>query len=204
MGSGRKTCVYCGEEVPSSVYKRHVNTYHDDMIRPLSVPYRVFKLFFYINCAITLFVLSSTGVNLYGLNDFSAEIMRLFFALLSGGCVVEFTISLKKFIKKTGVRVTIEKKQELKTMNLIKKGIALGKALHSNRKGISAGGIIMAVFGTVLGIYLFAFMFPDAIYQLFNITWHADVPEGVQTLSTTIVALVGAIVFVLLLVKQVD
>lgn len=57
----------------------------------------------------TLFYLSFSGLNLYNLAPIPAEIMRLFFASLSGGLVVEFTISLKKFIRKTGVSVTIEK-----------------------------------------------------------------------------------------------
>lgn len=87
---------------------------------------------------------------------------------------------------------------------LIEKGIAFGKALRSNRKAISPMSIVVGIMGTVIGIYLFASMFPDAVNLLFNISWDAGVPEGVQTLSTTIVALIGAIVFVLLLVKQVD
>lgn len=87
---------------------------------------------------------------------------------------------------------------------LIKQGIAFGKALRSNRKALSPMTIVVGIMGTVIGIYLFAVMFPDAVNLLFNVSWDEAVPEGVQTLSTTIVALIGAIVFVLLLVKQVD
>lgn len=73
-----------------------------------------------------------------------------------------------------------------------------------SKKGSSATGIVLAIIGVVLGIYMFALMFPSAIYELFNVTWHADVPDGVETLATTVVALVGVIAFVLLLVKQAD
>jgi len=88
--------------------------------------------------------------------------------------------------------------------DLIKQGIALGKSLHKNHKGISGVGAVTAIIGVVIGIYVFALMFPDALETLFNVSWDESVPAGVVTLSTTVVALLGAIVFVLLLVKQAD
>lgn len=76
--------------------------------------------------------------------------------------------------------------------------------IKRSRVGASPVSIVIGLIGVVVGIYVFALMFPDAVNTLFNITWGASVPTGVQTLSTTLVAIIGAIVFILLLLKQTE
>lgn len=92
-------------------------------------------------------------------------------------------------------------------MSLIEQGKVLGiKWLRRlrDRKAISPMAVAVTIVSAVLGIYMFALMFPDAIYMLFNATWHADVPSGVQTLATTVVAIIGVVVFILIMLKQAE
>lgn len=84
------------------------------------------------------------------------------------------------------------------------KSLEIGARLSGNRRGIAGTMIAVTIVSVVLGIYIFATMFPDAIYELFNATWHASVPASVQTLATTVVAIIAVVVFILVLLRQAD
>jgi hypothetical protein len=91
-------------------------------------------------------------------------------------------------------------------MNLketLEQGRTVGRFLYDKR-GAGPVAVAMSLIVVVLGIYMFALMFPDAIYELFNVTWHASVPDGVETMATTIVAIIGVVVFILLLLRQAE
>lgn len=80
----------------------------------------------------------------------------------------------------------------------------IGVKLAGNRKGAASTAIAVTIVSVVLGIYIFATMFPDALYELFNATWHASIPASVQTLATTVVAIIAVVVFILVLLRQAD
>lgn len=114
LGSGYKTCVYCGFEIPSSVYRKHISEYHKDMLNPLPLPSRMFKTLFFFASALYLFGFSLSGVNVFGYMDALIPFERALCAFLAGGCVVEFTISLKKFIRLLGIGITYNKRSDEK------------------------------------------------------------------------------------------
>ena len=116
MGSGYTDCIYCGESVPSRLYAKHIQKYHKDMIKPLPIYSRAFKILFFFASALYLFGFSLSGANVYGVIDALIPFERVLCAFLAGGCIVEFTISLKKFLRQTGLTIGINK--EMKKINV--------------------------------------------------------------------------------------
>lgn len=198
MAKGRTTCQYCGDNIPSSYLKTHLRKDHPDVIKPLKTPIRSLKILVLSLEVITLAYISYSTINPY---------FSMLTAFLWGAILADLVINVKKLKRKLTQNVTITKIGESKRMDLkqiVENGKTFGRKLKENTRAASPTTVAMSLIVVVLGIYMFALMFPDAIYELFNVTWHASVPDGVETMATTIVAIIGVVVFILLLLKQAD
>lgn len=92
-------------------------------------------------------------------------------------------------------------------MNLIEQGKLLGQHMATkfarDNRAVSPAGVAVTIVSVVVGLYMFALMFPDSLQALFGANW-TGIPDGVETMGTTIVAIIGVVTFVLILLRQAD
>ena len=70
------------------------------------------------------------------------------------------------------------------------------------RRARSGSFMIGSILGLVLSLYVAGATLADAIINLTNSTKWASAPAAVQTLGTTVLGLVGVVVFIMMLLKS--
>ena len=195
MAKGYTICKYCGDYIPTVMLKNHMNTVHKDVLKPLSVYERTLKTIIFLGAGMYLFGFGLWGTNVYGVIDALIPLERIFCFIFSGYCFSEFAVNFKKLIRQF--------REPVYVFNVGGGEKSKMRKILKNTKASSGVGMAVSIVGIVIGIYMFATLMPGALIDLFNQTW-TGVPDGIQTLATTIVALVGVAAFVLVLIRRGD
>lgn len=77
------------------------------------------------------------------------------------------------------------------------------KTLRKNTRAVGIGGIMMAIIGLSVGLYVAAAVLPEAIVNITNTANWSGAPSVVITLGTTVVGIVSVVALIMIVLKYV-